>query len=314
MALGGGRLSRARIAEIQRDRMLAAAVDAIEEIGYARLSVGAVISRARVSRKTFYDVFANREDCFLAVFEQTLSQAGLLAREAYARESNWRQGIRGALSIVLAYAEEEPALARLLVVEALRAGDGVSRRRAQALAEIADVIDQGRHAANVVTELPEISAEGIVGAVFAVLHARLLNGAREGLTDLLGPLMYLIVLPYLGPRAARRELNRPTTLARRERDVWSPVRSHSAFDGLRMRLTYRTSMVLAAIAEHPGASNREIAESAGVVDQGQISKLLHRLAGLELVENYGAGQESGAPNAWRLTQRGNEVTRAACLR
>ncbi len=313
-ALGAGQSPRARIAELQRDRILAATVEAIEEIGYARLSVAAILNRARISRKTFYDAFANREDCFLAVFEQTLSEARRLAGEAYARESSWCKGVRSALGTLLAYAEAEPALARLLVVEAIRAGKEVSQLRAHALAEIASVIDEGRVAASTVHQPPEISAEGVAGAVFAALHARLLDGDAEGLTDLLGPLMYLIVLPYQGPRAARRELNKPTWPARPKGAARAPVSRRAAFDGLKMRLTYRTVTVLGAIADHPGASNREIAESAGVIDEGQISKLLHRLAGLELIENRGDGHEWGAANAWRLTTRGAEVTRAACLR
>ena len=81
-------------------------------------------------------------------------------------------------------------------------------------------------------------------------------------------------------------------------------------DGLNMRLTHRTVRVLMAIAERSGASNREIAERSGIVDQGQISKLLTRLARLGLVENTGDGQEKGASNAWRLTARGAQVVRA----
>lgn len=77
-----------------------------------------------------------------------------------------------------------------------------------------------------------------------------------------------------------------------------------------MRLTYRTVRVLMVISERPGASNREIAERSGISDQGQISKLLGRLARLELVENRGDGQEKGAANAWHLTARGQAVERA----
>jgi DNA-binding MarR family transcriptional regulator len=77
-----------------------------------------------------------------------------------------------------------------------------------------------------------------------------------------------------------------------------------------MRLTYRTVRVLMVIGERPGASNREIAEGSGIVDQGQISKLLTRLARLNLVENVGDGQEKGAANAWHLTPRGAQVERA----
>jgi DNA-binding MarR family transcriptional regulator len=77
-----------------------------------------------------------------------------------------------------------------------------------------------------------------------------------------------------------------------------------------MRLTYRTVRVLMVIAERPAASNRVIAEQSGITDQGQISKLLGRLARLQLVENKGDGQEKGAANAWHLTARGAAVERA----
>jgi DNA-binding MarR family transcriptional regulator len=74
-----------------------------------------------------------------------------------------------------------------------------------------------------------------------------------------------------------------------------------------MRLTYRTLVVLSAIATHPHASNRKIAETAGVHDQGQISKLLARLEKLGLIHNSGNGQAHGEPNAWTLTARGHEI-------
>jgi chromosome segregation and condensation protein ScpB len=76
-----------------------------------------------------------------------------------------------------------------------------------------------------------------------------------------------------------------------------------------MRLTYRTMRVLTAIAAHPGASNRQIADAAGVADQGQISKLLLRLHNLALIHNIGEGPTKGEPNAWTLTTTGEEVER-----
>ncbi len=77
-----------------------------------------------------------------------------------------------------------------------------------------------------------------------------------------------------------------------------------------MRLTYRTLRVLSAIASQPGASNRQVGETAGVHDQGQISKLLARLERLGLIQNAGQGQPRGEPNAWGLTARGFEVQAA----
>jgi AcrR family transcriptional regulator len=306
---GPNGLPRGQVTEIQRSRMLAAAVEAVEEVGYARMTVAQVIGRARVSRKTFYDVFSDREDCFLAAFDQALGQATTLASEAYAEESNWRDGIRSALARLLVFMDEEPGLAKLCVVEALGAGERVLERRARALDELAVVIDQGRFVTNATSEPPAVTAEGVVGAIFAVLHTRLLDGDKNPFTDLLGSLMSMIVLPYLGTRAATRELSRPPLeIARENRPA--ATRSRDPLEGLNMRLTYRTVRVLTVIAEHPGASNREIAEGSGIVDQGQISKLLTRLARLKLVENLGEGQEKGASNAWHLTARGAQVERA----
>jgi AcrR family transcriptional regulator len=297
------------VTEIQRGRMLAAAVDAVDDVGYAGMTVAQVISRARVSRKTFYDVFADREDCFLAAFDQALDQGGELLREAFSAESSWSEGVRSALARLLAAMDEEPALARLVVVEALAAGERVLERRAEAFAELAAAIDRGRAQPGAL-DPPQVTAEGVVGAVFAVLHARVLDGGETALLELLGPLMSMIVLPYLGAEAAEHELHRPAP-----EPVRSPARRRRArrgdpLDGLKMRLTYRTVRVLMVIAEAPGASNREIAEHSGIADQGQISKLLNRLARLDLVENTGDGQEKGAANAWHLTPRGEAVERA----
>jgi len=293
--------------------MLAAAVDAVADVGYARMTVAQVIGRARVSRKTFYDVFVDREDCFLAAFEQAVEQARALVRGAYAHESSWRDGVRAGLAQLLCLMDEDPELARLCLVEALGAGERVLHYRAQLLEELAAVIDRGRSGTSAAREPTEITAEGVVGAVFAVLHIRLLEDGDRALEDLLGSLMSMIVLPYLGSRAAARELSRATVAPAPQRarsNHAAIIGGKDPLDGLNMRLTYRTVRVLAVISENLGASNREIAELSGIVDQGQISKLLNRLARLDLIVNHGEGQERGASNAWYLTERGKQVERA----
>ncbi len=308
---GATGLSRGRVTEIQRSRMLAAALATVEEVGYARMTVAQVIGRAKVSRKTFYDVFADREDCFLAALEQAVAQAGRVVTQAYEAESGWREGVRAGLAELLLFFDEEPALAKLCLVEALGAGPRVLERRGEVLEELAAVVDRGRFATSAVREPPEVVAEGVIGAVFAVLHTRALEQPdADRFSSLLGSLMNIVVLPYLGSRAASRELSRPAPERRREVEPRPASQSRDPMAGLSMRLTYRTVRVLVVIAENPGASNREIAERSGVSDQGQISKLLARLARLELVENTGDGQEKGGSNAWHLTPRGARVERA----
>jgi AcrR family transcriptional regulator/DNA-binding MarR family transcriptional regulator len=307
---GPSGLPRGQVTEIQRSRMLTAAVQAVEEVGYAHMTVARVIGRARVSRKTFYDVFLDREDCFLASFDQAIAQARALMVEAYESESGWREGVRAGLARLLTFMDDEPGLARLCVIEALGAGGRVLESRARVLDELAEVVDRGRSVGKSTREPPEVTSEGVVGAVFAVLHTRLLEGGSEPLSALLAPLMSMIVLPYLGARAASKELARPAP-KRRKAARRSRSGSRDPLEGLDMRLTYRTVRVLVVIGGHPGASNREIAEGSGIADQGQISKLMTRLQRLKLVENRGEGQAKGAANEWYLTERGAEVERAA---
>jgi AcrR family transcriptional regulator len=302
-------LPRGHVTEIQRARMLSAAVEAIEENGYARLTVAQVINRAKVSRKTFYDLFADREDCFLAVFERTLEQMRARVVDVFEQESSWREGVRAGLAALLVFIDEEPELARLCFVDALGGGPRVLEERAQVLLKLRKVIDRGRTAATVRREPPSVTAEGVIGAVFAVIHTRLLQRSPKSYIGLHGSLMSMIVLPYLGVRAASRELSRPAPHVRRRRKT-EPGAAKDPMEGLEMRLTYRTVRVLTAVREHPGASNREVADGAGIADQGQISKLLSRLEGLGLIENVDQSQSKGAPNEWCLTERGERVERA----
>ncbi len=195
---------------------------------------------------------------------------------------------------------------QLLIVGSLGAGTNALERRRRVLAQMIILVDEGRPETKAAGELPPLTAEGIVGGVLSILHARLMDSESESLLDLRGPLMSMIVLPYLGVPAARRELQRPVPA--RER-----TRRQTHADPLRdvnMRLTYRTVRVLVSIADHPGSSNREIGLASGVQDQGQISKLLTRLTKLDLIENNGAGQARGAPNAWTLTRKGTKIEQA----
>jgi DNA-binding MarR family transcriptional regulator len=114
----------------------------------------------------------------------------------------------------------------------------------------------------------------------------------------------------LGATAARRELERPTP-----RPACATIEDASdPFKGLSIRFTYRTARVLATIATSPGASNRLVADTSGILDEGQMSRLLTRLQRSGLVENYGEGKPKGEPNAWTLTERGEAVHAALGVR
>ncbi len=306
---GPHRLSREQVRSIQRERILSAALDTVEDVGYPRMTVARVIAGARVSRKTFYEIFPDIGTCFLVLFDQALSQAILLASEAYRGERSWRDGIRSALARLLDLIDEQPRLAKLVVIESLAAGRPVLRRRAQLLRQFAEIIDEGRVMRTAPHEPPRLTAEAVVGAVSALLHTRLLEERDEPLTGLLGSMMSMIVLPYLGPEAASRELRRPARPSRCGPGSRAPAGRSDPLEGLEMRLTYRTMRVLIAVSEHPGASNREVAARSDVADAGQISRLLARLARLGLTENTGGPQANREANAWTLTPSGQELLR-----
>jgi AcrR family transcriptional regulator len=273
-------------------------------------SVADVVARAHVSRRTFYEFYADRDECFLAAYEWGLRRGAAEMYAAYARESRWQDGVRAALAALLGLLEREPALARLCVVYVLGASNSVQRRRMQAIETVCEFIDRGRLESGCRIEPPEMAAEGVVGAVLAVVHARLLIddhdcAESEPLTDLLGPLMNLILLPYFGAARASRELHRPAPRAL----AGARIAHDGAGIRVGMRITYRTARVLQTISKHPGASNREVASHAGIVDQGQISRLLSRLEGLGMIANTGGNSSRGSANAWVLTPHGEEVER-----
>jgi AcrR family transcriptional regulator len=300
-------LPREHVSEIQRMRILAAMAEVASELGAGSVTVAHVVSRAGVSRRTFYDLFADREDCFLAAFEDALGRVGALVVEAYGSGGLWRERIRAGLWALLVWLDGEPATARLCVVEALAAGPRVLERRAVLLRALVCAVDEGRgDVPRRATQPPPLTAEGVVGAVLSVIHTRLLEPTAGPLTGLLGELMGVVVLPYLGQSAAQKELHKPAPSLLTS----TPVGLRDPLDGLGMRITYRTVRVLMVIAEHPDASNRAVAAGAGISDQGQVSKLLARLEHLGLIYNRGIGPVKGAPNAWQLTARGRGVEQA----
>jgi AcrR family transcriptional regulator len=306
---------RVQVEEIQRSRLLSAAAAVIDELGYEQASVQRIAARGRVSRRTFYELFGNREECLVALLDEV---AGRVERELAAAALGglaWRERVRGGLWTILSFLDAEPVLARICVVQALHGGPRALECREQLLARLAGVLDEGRREGSRGEECTLVTAEGLVGGALGVVYVRLRGGDPRPLTGLLDELMGMIALQYLGARAARREQRRPAPAPR----PVSPGGPASAglekdpLDEVDMRLTYRTARVLGCIAElsvrDSGPSNRAVAERAGVTDLGQISKLLRRLERLGLAVNTGGGHQSGAPNAWQLTSLGAKVAR-----
>jgi AcrR family transcriptional regulator len=322
-ALGGQEsVTRSRLAGVQRARIVAAMLDVVAEEGLGGATVARVVARSGVSRRTFYENFEDREECFLAAFEDAVTRLSAPVLGAYRARGTWPERLRRALVALLESLAREPAAARVAVVEALGAGPRSLERR-RALLDVLAVALDADGSALARTPASPLAAEGAVGGALALIHMRLTGPTGTVPADLLGPLLTTIVLPYLGPSGARRELERSaaaseaTQLGQRMATprVWAdPLRN------LDMRLTYRTLRVLLTVGELAEASadrsdgalasNRAIGDASGIRDQGQISKLLARLRELGLVSNAAEQGVKGRPNEWRLTERGEAVRQA----
>jgi AcrR family transcriptional regulator/DNA-binding MarR family transcriptional regulator len=298
----GDGYAREHVGEIQRTRILLAMAEVACERGAGDASVVHVVERAGVSRRTFYELFEDREDCLLAAIDAAITRARWYVSTEYDPTVGWAERIRCALTAALRFFEHEPAFGSLLIVESAGAGGKARGMRDTTFASLVAAVDEGDEGSGNASS-GMLTAEGVVGGVASVIYGRLVSGERKRLVELVNPLMSMIVLPYLGPAAARREMEWPAPEARRQYTV-TPA---NPLKGLEMRLTYRTVRVMAAIAANRGASNRVIGDASGVGDQGQISKLLARLQRLGLVENARADPSKGAPNVWMLTKQGEEV-------
>lgn len=271
---------------------------------------GALTQRAGVSRRTFYDLFRDREDCLVAVLESAVAQISRELAAAEVADLPWRERVRGGLWAILGLFDRDPALARVCIVESRRGGPAVLAYRQRVIDDLAKIVDQGGGDSRG-GDAATLTAQGVIGGVSEVLYSLLLRDWSEPLRELLGELMGMIVLPYLGPAAARREQARavPAFQAGDQPNGKTPDGDGSdPLAGLPMRLTYRTARVLQALAENPGQSNRQVGEMVDIADQGQISKLLSRLERLGLLAN--SERTQGERNRWALTPVGSQVTRS----
>jgi len=192
------------IRAIQRERLIVAMVNAAAELGYLGTNVQDVIDRAGISRPTFYEHFSNKEDCFLAAFDTSAERLRKRV-EAAALEGgdSWHQRIRLSLEALLRFISRDPDTARMIVVEARAASAVAVKRRVELMDGFARCLQTGAEAL-----LPDggfhtgTTASGIIGGVESIIYSRLCKQEYDQLESLLPSLMYFVVLPYEGHRAA----------------------------------------------------------------------------------------------------------------
>jgi AcrR family transcriptional regulator len=196
------------VTESQRNRIHQAMIEVVSERGYPDTRVVDAIGVAGVSRKTFYELFESKEDCFLATYDVLLGN--LIGEAGNAFEASprapWAERIAAALEALLGHLAAHPDEARFSIVEVLAAGPKALARRDAALRQFTGFLEPGRSETTV--ELPGITSIAIAGGVNELLYSEILHGAVARLPSRLPDLIFWVTLPFLGPEEAGAQRER----------------------------------------------------------------------------------------------------------
>jgi AcrR family transcriptional regulator len=200
-------LPRELVQQSQRERLLSAMVRVTAAKGYEATSVADVLEASGVGRETFYELFEDKQDCFLAahrlLFEDFLDHA----IEAYERPGPWSQRVRVGLAALLDWLAADPGAAKVLVVEVGTVGPASRELFAQTFSRVTALLDEGREVSESARTLSNVSSIA-GGAVFARIYEEIVLGRTAQLPQLLPQLTYELLLPFLGEEAAQEEQRR----------------------------------------------------------------------------------------------------------
>ncbi len=197
-------LPRELVQRSQRERLIAAMVRVTAEKGYEATSVADILKASGVGRETFYELFADKQDCFVAaqriLFEDILDRI----TKAYKRPGPWPERARRGLAVLLDRLAMDPTATKFLFIEMGAVGTVAHEIFAEDFSHFVSLLDEGREESELARTLPNVS--GIAaGAVYAHIYEEILLGRTAELPQLLPQLTYELLLPFLGEEAAREE-------------------------------------------------------------------------------------------------------------
>jgi AcrR family transcriptional regulator len=250
---GPHRMGPDEVAKNQRRRMYGAMVEAVATNGYGRTSVKQVVTLAGVSRRAFYEQFANKEECFLATLDLIASQAmDRIAATYRSTEGTLEQRLGAALTTFAEVVQRNPKGSRLMLVDAPSAGPAGWERLTETL-----TVFEKRFAASFAhapdaAPLPEPVARAIVGGLRRATFVRLLEERTKEMPGLVeNMLSWTLVFRTAGP----------SPLGVRLRAIPSETRLGSEDDRARV---LRSALELAALEGYGNLTPIRIADEAGV--------------------------------------------------
>ena len=199
-------LPREFVVHNQRERLIAGLAEAVAENGFAATTIGHITRHAAVSRRTFYEHFSSKDECFVAAYDTVMEQLAERVREAYEAADDWPHAARDGIAAMLAFLAEEPHLARLCMVEALVAGPVVVDRYDAAIQDLVPYFKAGREGKpkKVLERLSPSTEEALVGGMVSLISRRIIAGQTSELEELLTDLVEFTLTPYLGSTEAAK--------------------------------------------------------------------------------------------------------------
>jgi AcrR family transcriptional regulator len=195
-------LSRAEVMANQRRRILDGLAAALAYHGYEDTKITDIIELAGVSRPTFYEHFASKEECFAVAYHDGVEQLFGVIAEAIQGERGWVAGVSTGLRAGLGFLADNPPLAHLILVESLAAARPARLEHELTLGRLAETLrpplgDIGRDEA-----LSEETARLLAGGIASHLSGRVLAGEAEQLADSHELLLRYLLAPSLPDTAA----------------------------------------------------------------------------------------------------------------
>jgi AcrR family transcriptional regulator len=174
------------------------------------MTVGDLTKEAGVSRTTFYELYDDKEACFLAAYDNAVEVLVRRVMSAYDSKQGWPDQAAAGLAALLDVLAEEPALARLSLVDIGNAGPAAQRRYRAAIQRLTPLFEEGRDFARGGRGLPANTSRMAIGGVTGLISDELVAGRAKELPGLLSDVLFATLVPYIGPDAAAREVERLT--------------------------------------------------------------------------------------------------------
>ncbi len=201
-------VTRATVKEDQRQRILRATGELVAERGYHAVTVELIVKHARVSFKTFYSHFSNKEECFIELFETVMAQARERMEEAAERErvsgAPWAQQVAAALRALFDVFLADPLIARASIVDAPTVGPVMIDRYQQAMSGLTPLLRQGRELVPNANDLPPTLEDTLAGGLLWSAYQRLIVGEIDRIESLLPDAVVFVLRPYVGEREAAK--------------------------------------------------------------------------------------------------------------